>query len=57
MFSELWCSLHLCALLSRPLKLNRETQREKLNYHLMSLRTKLLRYKLKIAYRLLVLLL
>lgn len=57
MFSELWCSLHLCALLSRLLKLNRETQREKLNYHLMSLRTKLLRYKLKIAYRLLVLLL
>lgn len=57
MFSIMWNSLHWCALLSIPPKLNYEPQWEKLNYHLMSLRTKLLRYTWKIGYRLLVLLL
>lgn len=57
MFSGLRSSFHLCALLSRLLKLNREPRGEKLNYHLMSLRTKLPRYKLKIGYQLRVLLL
>lgn len=45
--------LHLCTVLSGLLSLNRKTKQEKLNYHLMSLRTKLPRYKLKIGYRLL----
>ena len=40
----------VCAVLSNQLKLNCEPQREKLNYHLMSLRTKPAPLQVEIGY-------